>query len=198
MKVVLASANPGKLQELRFATAGWDWELIPMQDLQIASPEETGLTFVENALLKARHASAESGLPALADDSGLSVAALGGAPGLYSARYAGKEASDVDNVSKLLGALRDVPSGAARRAEFVCSLAFVRHPEDPVPVLGEGYWQGEVTMQPCGDNGFGYDPVFWVPTAQCTAAQLSAEQKKAISHRSQAWADFTRRWQCRD
>ena len=147
-------------------------------------PEETGLSFVENAILKARHAARLSGLPALADDSGLAVDALGGAPGIYSARYADGQ-GDAANNAKLLQALREVPE-AQRSAQFVCALALVRHADDPLPIICEGLWQGRILQAPRGSNGFGYDPLFWVEERQCSSAELDKASKNQLSHRARA------------
>jgi XTP/dITP diphosphohydrolase len=164
-------------------------ELVTQDSLGIESPEETGLSFIENALLKARYASKLSGLPALADDSGLSVDALRGAPGIYSARYAGAEATDQDNVNKLLSELSSVDA-ASRQARFHCVLAFVRYAEDPVPVIAQGYWEGSILFEPSGKEGFGYDPIFYVESQQCSAAQMEKATKNAISHRGMAMASL--------
>jgi len=189
MKIVLASGNAGKLAEFKLIFAPMDISVVPQSEFKVSEVEETGLSFIENAILKARHASAASGLPALADDSGLSVDFLDGAPGIYSARYAGSGASDEDNIDKLLDALREAPE-EARGAAFVCALAFVRHPEDPIPVIAQGKWRGAVLTEKHGHEGFGYDPVFWVPEKQCAAAQLSKQEKNAMSHRALAVAQL--------
>ncbi|HET7306797.1 MAG TPA: XTP/dITP diphosphatase [Gammaproteobacteria bacterium] len=183
-RLVLATGNRGKLAEIR-EVLGVD--VVPQSDFDIESAEETGLTFVENAILKARHAAKASGLPALADDSGLEVEALQGAPGIYSARYSGPDATDQANVAKLLDALRDRPE-AERGARFRCVLVLMRHGADPSPLIFEGTWDGRIAMQPMGDNGFGYDPVFFVPELGKTAAQLAAQEKNRLSHRGQALA----------
>ncbi|HYQ38633.1 MAG TPA: RdgB/HAM1 family non-canonical purine NTP pyrophosphatase, partial [Pseudomonas sp.] len=154
-------------------------------------PEETGLSFVENAILKARHAARVSGLPALADDSGLAVDALGGAPGIYSARYAGGK-DDAANNAKLLAELADVPD-AERGAQFVCALALVRHAEDPLPILCEGLWHGRILHEARGEHGFGYDPLFWVPECDCASAELPAAEKNRLSHRARAMAQLKQR-----
>ncbi|MCB1553402.1 MAG: RdgB/HAM1 family non-canonical purine NTP pyrophosphatase [Xanthomonadales bacterium] len=187
-RVVLASGNRGKLAELQGALAGLSIELVAQSSLGIESPEETGLTFVENALLKARYASAQSGLPALADDSGLCVDALHGAPGLYSARYAGDAATDADNRAKLLRALTSTPA-PERGARFVCVLALLRRPDDPLPLIVQADWAGVVATSERGDGGFGYDPIF-LPhdVGGRTAAELTPERKRALSHRGQAVA----------
>lgn len=184
-KVVLASGNQGKLNELQNALAEFNVELVPQSQLNIESAEETGLTFVENAILKARHASQLSSLPALADDSGLEVDDLGGAPGIYSARYAGDNASDAANNEKLLSALQDVPV-QRRRARFHCYLVYVRHWQDPTPVICQGVWQGQILTTPQGEAGFGYDPLFFDPERQVCPALISKEEKNKISHRGKA------------
>ena len=184
-KVVLASNNKGKVRELGQMLAQLDMEVLPQSQFNAGEVEETGLTFVENAILKARHAAKVSGLPAIADDSGLEVDALNGASGIYSARFAGSVASDQDNLQKLLADIKDVPD-EQRTARFQCLLVYMRHAEDPTPLIYQGTWEGIITREPLGDNGFGYDPVFYVPEHQCTSAQLSPEQKNQLSHRGQA------------
>ena len=184
-ELVLASNNKGKLAELQ-AMLGDSITVRPQSDFTDIEAEETGLTFVENALIKARHAARISGLPALADDSGLAVDALGGAPGIYSARYAGG-GGDADNNAKLLEALKDVPD-AERGAQFICALALLRHAEDPIPVICEGAWQGRILHAPSGEHGFGYDPLFWVPERDCSSAELSPQEKNQLSHRARAMA----------
>ena len=184
-KIVLATGNKGKVAELQDLLAPQAWQLVAQTELAVADAEETGLSFIENAILKARHAAQQTGLPALADDSGLAVDALGGAPGIYSARYAGHGASDAANIEKLLAALAEVPT-AERQASFHCVLAFMRHAEDPCPLVCHGQWRGTITTQPMGEQGFGYDPIFWLNDLQCTAAQLAPAQKRALSHRGQA------------
>ena len=146
---------------------------------------ETGSTFVENAIIKARHAAKQTGLPAIADDSGLAVDALGGAPGVYSARYSGDQATDQSNITKLLDAMADVPKDK-RQAKFLCVLVFMRHADDPTPIICQGEWAGEITTEQHGENGFGYDPVFWVEQQNCSSAQLLPEQKNELSHRGKA------------
>ena len=183
--VVLASGNPGKLRELRQMLAPLGWELLPQSQFDAGEVPETGLTFVENAIIKARHAARISGLPAIADDSGLAVDALQGAPGIYSARYAGEGARDDENVSKLLHKLGGVPP-SARTARFHCLTVFLTHSGDPTPVICEGVWEGRILLEPRGDNGFGYDPVFFVPEQGCSAAELASEMKNAMSHRGKA------------
>ena len=184
-KIVLASNNPGKVREFNVLLAGHDIEVVPQSAFEVPEAEETGLTFVENALLKARNAAHHTGLPAIADDSGLEVDALKGAPGIRSARYAGPGASDAENVEKLLAALRGVPE-TERTARFQCLLVLLRHEADPTPLICQGTWEGRILEAPRGDNGFGYDPVFLVPTHDCSAAELSPDEKNRISHRGQA------------
>ncbi|MGM3174645.1 RdgB/HAM1 family non-canonical purine NTP pyrophosphatase [Dickeya lacustris] len=184
-QVVLATGNAGKVRELAGLLADFGLDVVAQTTLGIASAEETGLTFIENAILKARHAARASGLPAIADDSGLAVDALGGAPGIYSARYAGAEASDSENLAKLLVALESVPD-EHRQASFHCVLVYLRHADDPTPLVCHGRWQGVITRAPAGTGGFGYDPIFFVPALGKTAAELSREEKNAHSHRGQA------------
>jgi XTP/dITP diphosphohydrolase len=184
-KVVLASNNKGKVRELGQMLAELDMEVLPQSDFNAGEVEETGLSFVENAILKARHAAQVSGLPAIADDSGLEVDALNGAPGIYSARFAGSGASDEQNLQKLLEELAETPD-EQRTARFQCLLVYMRHANDPTPLICQGTWEGMITREPRGENGFGYDPVFFVPTNNCTSAQLSAEEKNSLSHRGQA------------
>ncbi|PHM29797.1 XTP/dITP diphosphatase [Xenorhabdus budapestensis] len=184
-KVVLATGNAGKVRELADLLADFGLAIVAQTELDVDSADETGLTFIENAIIKARHAAAVTGLPAIADDSGLSVNALDGAPGIYSARYAGTDASDQDNLEKLLEAMRDVPD-EQRQAQFNCVLVYLRHAEDPTPLVFHGRWSGVITQEPAGSGGFGYDPIFYVPEFGCTAAELSREQKNAVSHRGQA------------
>jgi XTP/dITP diphosphohydrolase len=188
-RLVLASNNPGKLREFRQMLAPLGMEIVPQAELGIAEAEEPHGTFVENALAKARHASSASGLPAFADDSGICVAALGGAPGVQSARYAGgtiasgREAQDAANNRKLLAALE---GKADRRAHYYCVIVLVRHAGDPEPLIAEGRWQGEVIATPRGAGGFGYDPYFLLPGLGRTAAELMPDEKNAVSHRGQA------------
>jgi XTP/dITP diphosphohydrolase len=184
-RVVLASGNRGKLRELGELLGGLPMQILSQSALGVQEAEETAPTFVENAIIKARNASLHAGLPAIADDSGIEVDALGGAPGCRSARYAGPNASDRENLEKLLGALAGVPEDL-RTARFQCVLVYLRHPEDPTPVVCSGTWEGRIALAPRGDNGFGYDPVFYVPEHGCTAAELPAEVKNALSHRGQA------------
>jgi XTP/dITP diphosphohydrolase len=186
-QLVLASSNPGKLREIEPLLAPLGIEVIPQSRLGITEAEEPHDTFVENALAKARHASRASGLPALADDSGLCVDALGGAPGVHSAYYAGREGGreerDARNNAKLLASLAD-----ARRAHYTCVMVLVRSADDPQPVVAEGTWHGEIARAPRGTNGFGYDPLFLLPERGVTAAELAPEEKNRISHRARAVA----------
>ena len=183
--LVFASGNRGKLKELQALFAPLNIELRLQSEFGIESADETGATFVENALLKARHASMHSELPALADDSGIAVDALNGRPGIFSARYAGADASDSDNVSKLLTEMVDF-KGHHRRCRFVCAMALLRHADDPWPLIALGSWQGRLLEAPRGEQGFGYDPVFLVNGAQVSAAELSPRIKNKVSHRAQA------------
>ena len=189
-ELVLASHNAGKLKELQ-AMLGAQVRVRSIGEFSSVEPEETGLSFVENAILKARHAARISGLPALADDSGLAVDALGGAPGIYSARYAGG-AGDAANNAKLLEVLRDVPD-EQRTAQFVCALALVRHADDPLPILCEGLWHGSILHAARGEHGFGYDPLFWVPERECSSAELPPAEKNQLSHRARAMAQLRAR-----
>lgn len=184
-KVVLATGNPGKVRELADLLATFGLDIVAQTELGVESAEETGLTFIENAILKARHAAAVTGLPAIADDSGLAVDALGGAPGIYSARYAGLDASDQQNLDKLLVTLDPVPDGQ-RQAQFHCVLVYLRHAEDPTPLVFHGSWEGEITRAEAGQGGFGYDPIFYVPELGKTAAELTKDEKRAVSHRGKA------------
>ena len=184
-KVVLASGNKGKVREFGEILAGVDLEVVPQTEFGVPEADETGLTFVENAILKARNAAHHTGLPAIADDSGLEVDALKGAPGIYSARYAGVGAGDQANLEKLLAELQGVEN-SARTARFQCVLVYMEHEFDPTPIICQGSWEGVIGFEPHGTNGFGYDPVFFVPQYSCTAAELSSEQKHSLSHRGQA------------
>lgn len=189
-RIVLASGNQGKLRELQQLLQPLGVDLVTQQTLGIDDAEETGLTFIENAIIKARHASDASGLPALADDSGLAVDALGGAPGIYSARFsesadagADRATRDAANNRKLLTLLADVPD-SKRGAQFHCVLVYLRHAADPTPIVCHGVWQGRILSAPAGEGGFGYDPLFYVPSMDCSSAQLSAQHKNNISHRA--------------
>jgi len=186
-KIVLASNNKGKVREFGQLLAKLDMQVLPQAEFGVAEAEETGLSFVENAILKARNAAQHTGLPAIADDSGIEVDALKGAPGIYSARYAGPGASDHDNVQMLLDELNKLGE-VPRTARFQCLLVYLRHALDPTPLICQGTWEGVIVDTPQGDNGFGYDPIFYVLSDKCTAAQLPAERKNALSHRGQALA----------
>lgn len=183
--IVLASSNPGKVREINQVLAGLNVIVRPQGDFNVIDAEETGLTFVENAILKARNAAQHTGLPAIADDSGLEVDALAGAPGIYSARYAGVGATDLENLEKLLDALADVPE-ENRSARFQCLMVYMRHADDPTPLICQGSWEGRILTAARGSNGFGYDPVFYVPTHNCASAELAADIKNSLSHRGQA------------
>ena len=183
--LVAATGNAGKLTEIRRLLDGLAWEVAAQSDFGVEPPPEDGFTFVENAIVKARHAAEHTGQAALADDSGLIVDALGGAPGVRSARFAGDAASDSTNNGKLLRALAEVPE-AARTARFHCAVVFLRAPDDPVPLIAQGTWEGRVLAAPRGSGGFGYDPLFLDPAAGCTAAELPPERKDALSHRGRA------------
>lgn len=193
MQVVLASSNRGKLKEIQALLAPLHVRVLPQTALAVPEVEETCPTFVENALLKARNAARFTGLPALADDSGLEVEALGGAPGVYSARYAGPHADDAANVAKLLEALAGF-SLEERGARFRCVLVFLRHALDPSPLIAEGTWEGVIAEEPRGEGGFGYDPVFYLPPLKRTAAELTPQGKNALSHRGQALRQLLARW----
>lgn len=190
-KIVLASSNVGKLKELQSMLAALPVNIIAQSELGVVDAEETGLTFIENAIIKARHASAITGLPSIADDSGLAVDALGGAPGIYSARYAQLPANvkglalDQANNTKLIEALREIPDHQ-RGAQFHCVLVFMRHAADPTPLVCHGQWHGSILHATAGAGGFGYDPLFLVPGRGCSSAELSADEKNHISHRAQA------------
>jgi XTP/dITP diphosphohydrolase len=184
-RIVVATGNRGKLAELSRLLAPTGIELCAQSEMGIEPPEETGLTFIENALLKARHASAATGLPALADDSGLAVDALGGAPGIYSARYAGENADDEANNRKLLESLSGVAPDA-RTARYHCALVLLRHPADPLPLVCSASWEGVILAAPRGTGGFGYDPLFLVPSLDRTAAELEPALKNRLSHRGRA------------
>lgn len=184
-KIVLASNNPGKLREINALLASLDLDVVPQKTFTEDEAIEDGLSFVENAIKKARFACQVSGLPAIADDSGIEVDALNGAPGIYSARYAGEGATDSQNLQKLLKELEPT-ADAHRTARFQCLMVYMRHAEDPTPVICQGTWNGLILRSPQGDNGFGYDPVFYVPEKDCSSAELDAETKNALSHRGQA------------
>jgi XTP/dITP diphosphohydrolase len=188
-KVVLATGNKGKVKELARMLSGLGIEVLPQSEFAVIDAAETGCTFVENAIIKARHAAKLTGLPAIADDSGLAVHALGGEPGVYSARYSGDQATDQTNIIKLLDAMSDIPKDK-RQAKFLCVLVFMRHANDPSPIICQGEWCGEIATQQQGENGFGYDPIFWVEEQNCSSAQLSPEQKNQLSHRGKALSQF--------
>jgi XTP/dITP diphosphohydrolase len=188
-ELVLASGNAGKLKELSAMLRSLHWTVRPQNDWAIEEAVENGLSFIENALIKARHAAHFTGLPALGDDSGLVVDALHGRPGIYSARYAGENADDGANNTMLLKSLRDVPM-PERTAHFYCAMALVRHAEDPAPLIATGKWSGCILDQPRGEGGFGYDPLFWVPSQQCSSADLEPVVKNKFSHRGQALAEL--------
>lgn len=183
--LVLASGNAGKLREFNQLLSTLGFDVRPQADFGVIEVEETGLTFVENALLKAREASLVSGLPALADDSGLEVDALNGAPGIFSARYGGEPKSDEKNNEKLLAALSDCAEGQ-RSGRYWCVLVYLRHPKDPVPVIVQRSWEGEILAHPRGKEGFGYDPLFWLPDQGMSVAELPSESKNRLSHRGRA------------
>lgn len=187
-RILLASNNPGKVREVAAILADHDvsqFEILPQSAYGVPEAEETGLTFVENAIIKARNAARHAGLPAIADDSGLAVDALGGAPGVISARYAGLGADDAANNAKLLDALREVPD-EQRTARFLCVMVYLRHADDPCPLIAQGAWEGVMLRAPRGNGGFGYDPLFYVPGQGCASAELPPEVKNRLSHRGQA------------
>lgn len=184
-KVVLATGNKGKVKELARMLSCLDFEVLPQSEFDVTEVAETGTTFVENAIIKARHTAKQTGLPAIADDSGLAVHALGGEPGVYSARYSGDQATDQSNITKLLDAMASIPI-EKRQAKFLCVLVFMRHADDPRPIICQGEWCGEIATEQQGENGFGYDPVFWVKEQNCSSAQLSPEHKNTLSHRGKA------------
>ncbi len=184
-RIVLASGNPGKLREIGKLLTGLDYEVLPQSEFDVSEVEETGLSFVENAIIKARHAAEVTGLPALSDDSGIEIDALNGAPGIYSARYAGPDCNDQDNNDKLLTELKHVPD-TQRSARYQCVIVYMRHAADPMPLICTGSWEGRILHAPRGEHGFGYDPLFYVPTHDCASAELPPEVKNQISHRAQA------------
>lgn len=194
-KMVMASNNAGKLREFQALLAPLGWEVVPQAELGVSEAEEPHCTFFENALAKARHASRVTGLPALADDSGICISALGGAPGVQSARFAGDEPkSDEANNALVLERLKDVQD---RRAHYVCVLVMVEHAEDPQPIIAEGEWHGEILREPRGSGGFGYDPLFWLPELEQSAAEIPAELKNTLSHRGSACRHLLDRLQSR-
>ncbi len=191
-KIVLASGNAGKLREFQQLLSGCGFEVLPQSDFFSENAEETGLTFVENAILKARYACEKTGLPALADDSGIEVDALNGRPGIYSARYAGEGANDANNNAKLLQELHGVPT-EKRTARYYAVLAFMRHAQDPTPILCHGIWEGIILTEPRGEGGFGYDPLFFVPSHNCASAELSKDEKNRMSHRGKAMQELLKK-----
>jgi XTP/dITP diphosphohydrolase len=195
-KVVLATGNAGKAKELSALLQGLDMEIVLQSSLGVTEVEETGLSFVENAIRKARNAAAQTRLPAIADDSGLEVDALQGQPGIHSARYAGPGADDGANLRKLLKALEHVPE-VQRGARFRCVLVYMRHAQDPAPLICEGVWEGRILTAPRGSNGFGYDPVFLVPERGCSSAELPPDEKNRLSHRGQALARLATHFRAR-
>ncbi len=186
-KVVLATGNKKKVEELNALLADLNYAVVPQSEFNVESVPETGTTFVENAIIKARHAARITGLPAIADDSGIEVDALLGRPGVYSARYAGEDASDQDNLEKLLEEMNGVPP-VLRTARYWCVLVYMRHADDPTPIICQASWEGSLATEPSGENGFGYDPIFNVPDLDCTAAELEPATKNRLSHRGKALA----------
>lgn len=184
-KLVLATGNQGKVKEMASLLADFGFDVVAQSDYNVSSVAETGTTFIENAIIKARHAAKETGLPAIADDSGLEVDYLKGAPGIYSARFAGEDASDQQNLEKLLKEMEGVPA-EQRTARFHCVLVMMRHENDPTPLVCHGTWEGSISTEAHGENGFGYDPIFWVPEDQCASAELAPARKKQLSHRGKA------------
>ena len=190
-KVVLATGNKKKVEELNALLADVNYTVVPQSEFNVESVPETGTTFVENAIIKARHAARITGLPAIADDSGIEVDALLGRPGVYSARYAGEDASDQDNLEKLLEEMTGVPP-VLRSARYWCVLVYMRHADDPTPIICQASWEGSLTSEPKGENGFGYDPIFNVPEMGCTAAELDPATKNNLSHRGKALAQLAK------
>lgn len=184
-KIVLATGNQGKVREMADLLAEFGFDVMAQSEFNVSDVAETGTTFIENAIIKARHAAKQTGMAAIADDSGLEVDYLAGAPGVYSARYAGEGASDADNLNKLLEAMQGVPQDQ-RTARFHCVLVLMRHADDPTPLVCHGKWEGRILEQAHGSNGFGYDPVFFVPEENCASAELEPARKKQLSHRGQA------------
>lgn len=184
-RVVLASGNQGKIAEIQAILKHQDIEVISQSHFDVPDIEETGTTFIENAIIKARHAAEISGLPAIADDSGLEVDAINGRPGVYSARYAGLPSNDKNNTAKLLNALKGIPDGK-RTARFHCVMVFMAHADDPSPLIGHGTWEGSIAFKEAGNNGFGYDPVFYTPEHSCMSAELASSIKNTLSHRAKA------------
>lgn len=184
-KLVIASGNQGKLRELSALLEPLDFEVHTQSEFNVPDVEETGTTFVENAIIKARNAAQHTGLPAVADDSGIEVDALQGAPGVYSARFSAPDATDEKNNALLVEKLANVPE-QLRTARYRAVIVYMRHAKDPSPIICEGSWEGRIVLEPLGEGGFGYDPYFWLPSHGCTSAQLSAAEKNALSHRGQA------------
>lgn len=193
-QLVLASSNPGKLRELSVILDDLGYQLLAQSEFKVTEVAETGTTFVENAIIKARHAAQQTGLPSLADDSGIEVDALAGAPGVYSARFAGVDADDEANNRLLVEKLRDLPV-AERSARYRAVIVLMRHADDPAPLICEGSWEGTIQLTPAGDGGFGYDPYFYLTELGCTSAQLSATEKNRLSHRGKALAELKRKLQ---
>lgn len=184
-KIVLATGNQGKVREMADILADFGFDVVAQSEYNVSDVAETGTTFIENAIIKARHAAKETGLPAIADDSGLEVDALNGAPGVYSARYSGEGATDQKNIDKMLAAMEGIPA-EKRTARFHCVLVLMKHENDPTPLICHGTWEGHITTEQKGENGFGYDPIFWVSEDSCSSAELKPARKKQLSHRGQA------------
>ncbi|OED54519.1 non-canonical purine NTP pyrophosphatase, RdgB/HAM1 family [Aliivibrio fischeri] len=184
-KIVLATGNQGKVREMADILADFGFDVVAQSEYNVSDVAETGTTFIENAIIKARHAAKETGLPAIADDSGLEVDALNGAPGVYSARYSGEGATDQKNIDKMLAAMEGIPA-EKRTARFHCVLVLMKHENDPTPLICHGTWEGHITTEQKGENGFGYDPIFWVSKDNCSSAELEPARKKQLSHRGQA------------
>lgn len=188
-KIVLATGNQGKVREMAGILSEFGFDVVAQSEFNVSEVAETGTTFIENAIIKARHAAKETGLPAIADDSGLEVDFLKGAPGIYSARYSGEGATDKLNIEKLLDAMQGVEV-AKRTARFHCVLVLMRHENDPTPLVCHGKWEGQILTEEHGENGFGYDPVFFVPEENCASAELEPSRKKQLSHRGKALASL--------
>ena len=188
-KIVLATGNQGKVREMADILSEFGFDVVAQSEFNVSEVAETGTTFIENAIIKARHAAKETGLPAIADDSGLEVDYLNGAPGIYSARYSGEDATDKQNIEKLLDAMQGVET-EKRTARFHCVLVLMRHENDPTPLVCHGKWEGQILTEEHGENGFGYDPVFFVPEDNCASAELDPSRKKQLSHRGKALASL--------
>ncbi|KAB2824116.1 XTP/dITP diphosphatase [Aliivibrio sp. S4TY2] len=184
-KIVLATGNQGKVREMADVLSDFGFDVVAQSEFNVSDVAETGTTFIENAIIKARHAAKETGLPAIADDSGLEVDALNGAPGVYSARYSGEGATDQKNIDKMLAAMDGIPA-EKRTARFHCVLVLMKHENDPTPLICHGSWEGHITTEQQGENGFGYDPIFWVSEDNCSSAELEPARKKQLSHRGKA------------